>query len=77
SLLDAIREVESSGGKNLFSSRGAAGPYQLMPDTARELGLKVGDGIDERLDEEKSRAAVTKYMQYLLKHYKGNVNHAL
>ena len=77
SLLDAIREVESSGGKNLFSSRGAAGPYQLMPDTARELGLKVGDGIDERLDEEKSRAAVTKYMQYLLKHYKGNVNHVL
>ncbi|EFN4332978.1 lytic transglycosylase domain-containing protein [Escherichia coli] len=77
SLLDAIREVESSGGKKLYSPKGAVGPYQLMKDTAIAYGLKVGDGIDERLDEVKSRAAAERFMRDLLKHYKGNVNHAL
>ncbi|EMF1425940.1 transglycosylase SLT domain-containing protein [Escherichia coli] len=77
SLLDAIREVESSGGKKLYSPKGAVGPYQFMKDTAIAYGLKVGDGIDERLDEVKSRAAAERFMRDLLKHYKGNVNHAL
>ncbi|HDI3034389.1 transglycosylase SLT domain-containing protein [Cronobacter sp. EKM101R] len=76
-LLDAIRKVESADGKYLYSPKGAVGPYQFMEDTAIELGLRVDDQVDERLDEQKARAAAKKYLHRLLKHYKGNVNHAL
>lgn len=76
-LMDAIRMVESGGGKYLFSPAGAVGDYQLMPGTARDLGLQVGGGVDERLNSSKSRAASTKYMAQLLKRYNGNTTNAL
>lgn len=76
-LMDAIRMVESGGGKYLFSPAGAVGDYQLMPGTARDLGLQVGGGVDERLDSKKSRAASTKYMAQLLNRYNGNTTNAL
>jgi membrane-bound lytic murein transglycosylase D len=48
--------VES--GFNLVSSRvGAAGFWQLMPETARGLGLVVNESIDERNDIEKATKA--------------------
>lgn len=40
----AIFQIESSGGKNTGPSRaGARGPMQLMPDTAKELGVDIDD----------------------------------
>jgi len=44
------------------SSAGAAGIMQLMPATARELGLRVDDEIDERLDPAKAIPAGATYL---------------
>lgn len=76
-LMDAIRKVESSDGKHLYSPAGAVGEYQLMAPTARELGLVVGTDTDERLDPQKSRAAASIYISQLMKRYKGNTDDAL
>lgn len=47
------------------SSLGVAGLWQLSPDTAREYGLVVDDGQDERLDPVKSTGAAAKHLMYL------------
>ena len=47
------------------SSTGATGVWQLMPETACELGLKITNDCDERFDVYKSSAAVTKYLKQL------------
>jgi membrane-bound lytic murein transglycosylase D len=36
--------------ENAYSSKGAAGLWQLMPETARKYGLRIDDYIDERLN---------------------------
>jgi len=47
------------------SPKGAAGIWQFMPGTARTYGLKVGHGIDERLNVRKSSIAACKYIKEL------------
>lgn len=47
------------------SARGARGIWQFMPGTARTYGLKVGKGIDQRLDIRKSTIAACKYIKEL------------
>lgn len=43
----AIFQIESSGGKNTGPSRaGARGPMQLMPDTAKELGVDIDNPLE-------------------------------
>src|SRR3989338_4676170 len=43
--------IENGGAEDLTSPAGARGPAQLMPETAREMGLVVDleNGIDERI----------------------------
>lgn len=54
--------VES--GFNLVSSQvGAAGFWQLMPETARGLGLVVNESIDERNDIEKATKAACRTLR--------------
>ncbi len=52
------------------SHKNARGLWQLMPPTARKLGLKVNGVIDERLDPIKSTEAAVKYLDYLHKRFK-------
>ncbi len=66
-----IAEVESNFDPNAISSAGAAGIFQLMPDTARRFGLKVEDDIDERFDPLKNARAAARYLNFL-KNYFGN-----
>lgn len=54
---------------NRFSSAGAAGLWQLMPNTARNFGLTVNDQIDERLDPYRSSEAAAKYLKMLYNKY--------
>ena len=44
---------------------GAVGPWQLMPQTARDLGLKVNRGNDERKNYSKSTRAAALYLRDL------------
>lgn len=47
------------------STAGAMGFWQLMPATARSLGLRVDDQVDERLDIYKSSRAAARYLKQL------------
>lgn len=76
-LLHGIMMTESGGNPLAYNVSGAAGAFQLMPGTARDLGLRVNSQVDDRLDPSKSRAAASVYMLQLLKRYDGNVDNAL
>jgi membrane-bound lytic murein transglycosylase D len=56
--------VESGFGEGA-SPRGAKGVWQFMPGTARTYGLKVRDGVDERMNVRKSTVAACKYIKEL------------
>lgn len=73
-LLLAQLHAESGWNPNAVSSVGAQGLSQFMPESAKRFGVQYGS----------SDAAVrtqiqgqVKYMNYLLKFFKGNVDHAL
>lgn len=55
--------IESSLNVLAKSPSGAAGLWQIMPATARELGLEVNNNIDERYHIEKSTRAACKYFK--------------
>jgi membrane-bound lytic murein transglycosylase D len=57
--------VESALNPKIVSHAGAAGLWQLMPETAKEMGLKVTSTIDERFDPYKSTQAATKYLKMM------------
>jgi hypothetical protein len=45
--INAIIQIESSGGMNVGPSKaGARGPMQLMPSTAKGLGINIDDPMD-------------------------------
>lgn len=60
-----VAEVESSFDAHARSPAGAAGMFQLMPATARNLDLSVGFFHDERLNAEKSARAAARYLRRL------------
>ena len=57
--------VESELVRTAVSPSGAAGYWQLMPGTARELGLTVGPHHDERMNLSRSTDAACRYLRYL------------
>ena len=57
--------IESDLRSSALSPVGARGPWQLMPVTARELGLKVRGKYDERTHYYKSTVAAAKYLRDL------------
>ncbi|MCC8410643.1 lytic transglycosylase domain-containing protein [Mucilaginibacter sp. UR6-1] len=54
-----------SGLREGTSRKGARGPWQFMPGTARSYGLKVSKNKDERLNLRKSTVAACKYLNEL------------
>jgi len=54
--------VESGYNPAAYSRVGAAGMWQIMPATARGLGLDIGSTLDERLDPEAATRAAAKYL---------------
>ncbi len=56
--------VESSYNPAAYSKAGAAGMWQIMPKTARVLGLELSATLDERLDPEAATRAAAKYLTH-------------
>ncbi|GJL81783.1 MAG: hypothetical protein DHS20C01_14170 [marine bacterium B5-7] len=55
--------VESLYNPRAYSRVGAAGLWQIMPKTARYLGLQIDATVDERLDMEAATIAATRYLK--------------
>jgi membrane-bound lytic murein transglycosylase D len=65
SELKYLAVIESNLKPNALSWAGAVGPWQLMPATARLLGLKVTRKVDERKNYYKSTKAAAVYLRDL------------
>ena len=63
--LKYLAVIESKLKSTALSRVGARGPWQLMPVTARELGLKVNAKVDERINYYKSTTAAALYLRDL------------
>jgi membrane-bound lytic murein transglycosylase D len=63
--LKYIAVIESFLNPNARSGAGAVGPWQFMPATARNMGLRVSSKIDERRDIVKSTHAASRYLTSL------------
>ncbi len=70
-LLKAIGKAESGFDPSVVSSAGAIGVMQLMPGTARSLGVR------NPYDAQQNIMGGAKYISQLLKKYDGNVQLAL
>ncbi len=70
-LLSAVVQVESGGDPQAVSRAGARGLMQLMPDTARLLG--VWDSFDPALNLDGG----ARYLKSMLERYEGDLDKAL
>jgi len=71
SLIKSIIKAESDFNPSITSHAGAQGLMQLMPDTAKQLGVK------DSFDPEQNIEGGTKFIAYLLDYYEGNKELAL
>jgi soluble lytic murein transglycosylase-like protein len=67
----AVAGVESSFRADAVSPKGAQGLMQLMPDTARALGVQDPFDAEENLD------GGTRHLKALIERYDGNLTKAL
>lgn len=56
--------VESAYNPEAYSRAGAAGLWQIMPATARKLGLQLDATMDERFDPRRATWAAAKYLRH-------------
>jgi len=71
SLIYAVIRVESNGDPNAVSRAGARGLMQLMPGTAKEMG------VTNIIDPAQNIAGGTQYLSKLIKFFEGDVRLAL
>lgn len=68
--LKYIAVIESNLKTGAVSNKGAGGPWQFMPGTAKQFNLVINNYTDERTDYFKSTHAAAKYLLTLYKQLK-------
>jgi membrane-bound lytic murein transglycosylase D len=68
--LKYIAVIESNLKTSAVSIKGAGGPWQFMPATARQFNLVINNYVDERTDYYKSTHAAAKYLLSLYRDLK-------
>ena len=61
--------VAESNLENVQSERAAGGFWQLLPETATELGLEINNEVDERYHPVKSTEAACKYIRQAYQYF--------
>jgi len=61
--------IAESGLSNLTSSKGAAGFWQFMPESATQYGLEVSETVDERWHPKKAAEAAAMYLKGLYRRF--------
>jgi membrane-bound lytic murein transglycosylase D len=61
--------LESGFDPHVISSREAGGPWQFIPSTARRMGMKMDEWVDERRDYEKSTRYAARYFSYFYRSF--------
>lgn len=67
--LKYLAVIESNLKTNARSWAGAVGPWQFMPATGRNMGLRINRKVDERRNFNKSTHAASKYLTSLYELY--------
>lgn len=70
-LLNAVRQVESGGNNNAVSPKGALGPYQVMPATAKNPGYGI-DPLENPTNPKEARKFATEYLTAMKEEFGGN-----
>ena len=70
-LIKAVIHAESRGNPNAVSSAGAQGLMQLMPDTAKELGVENSFDVTQNIN------GGAKYLALLARRYNGDLRKIL
>jgi membrane-bound lytic murein transglycosylase D len=63
--LSYLALIESGYSPSAYSRVGAAGMWQLMPETARDGGLRVDGWVDERRDPVRSTDVAIRFLRWL------------
>ena len=60
-----VAVLESGFDPHAVSTKEACGPWQFIPSTAKKMGMRIDEWVDERRDYEKSTILAAKYFSSL------------
>jgi membrane-bound lytic murein transglycosylase D len=64
-----VAVLESGFDPHAVSKKDAGGPWQFIPSTARKMGMRIDEWVDERKDFEKSTIYAAKYFSYFFESF--------